>query len=329
MPPAAICRRGAVIRARLVLGLLLAAAALVLVAVVEPLVSQAGLASVDPGLVVLSGLLLGLALWARRSFWLLRNLSALTSGGHQLRSRSVWLVLVAAALLVIGLKLGSADVNSYKKLVFGEGGVVEWTQVLLLALSARLAWLIGVDLRQQRAPAALRWIVRGLTVALVFLLLEELAWGQVIFSWQTPDALMELNAQEETTLHNIWWFQERLDLAYFLVTAAIAAVVGLAPQLQQGLRALWPSVPTDTLKALIPPRYLWPLFSLVAALAFCVATNVVPNWIVNRDQEWGELLLYGGVLIALLRSWVLLGPKQLQQLQSRTTTPVAVSASGG
>ena len=317
------------IRARLVLGLLLAAAALVLVAVVEPLVSQAGLASVDPGLVVLSGLLLGLALWARRSFWLLRNLSALTSGGHQLRSRSVWLVLVAAALLVIGLKLGSADVNSYKKLVFGEGGVVEWTQVLLLALSARLAWLIGVDLRQQRAPAPLRWMVRGLTVALVFLLLEELAWGQVIFSWQTPDALMELNAQEETTLHNIWWFQERLDLAYFLVTAAIAAVVGLAPQLQRGLRALWPSVPADTLQALIPPRYLWPLFSLVAALAFCVATNVVPNWIVNRDQEWGELLLYGGVLIALLRSWVLLGPKQLQQLQSRTTTPVAVSSSGG
>ena len=60
------------------LGLLLASAALVVVAVVEPLVSQAGLASVDPGLVVLSGLLLGLALWARRSFWLLRNVSALT-----------------------------------------------------------------------------------------------------------------------------------------------------------------------------------------------------------------------------------------------------------
>ena len=311
------------------LGLLLASAVLVVVALVEPLMSQAGLASVDPGLMVLSGLLLSLALWARRSFWLLRNVSALTRGGHQLRSRSIWLALLAAGLLVIGLKLGSADVNSYKKLVFGEGGVVEWTQVLLLALSARLAWLIGVDLRKQQAPAPLRWIVRGLTVALVFLLLEELAWGQVIFSWQTPDALMELNAQEETTLHNIWWFQERLDLAYFLVTAAIAAAVGLATQLQRGLRALWPSVPADTLKALIPPRYLWPLFSLVAALAFCVATNVVPNWIVNRDQEWGELLLYGGVLITLLRSWVLLGPKQLQQLQSRTSTPVAVSASGG
>ena len=311
------------------LGLLLASAVLVVVALVEPLMSQAGLASVDPGLMVLSGLLLSLALWARRSFWLLRNVSALTRGGHQLRSRSIWLALLAAGLLVIGLKLGSADVNSYKKLVFGEGGVVEWTQVLLLALSARLAWLIGVDLRKQQAPAPLRWIVRGLTVALVFLLLEELAWGQVIFSWQTPDALMELNAQEETTLHNIWWFQERLDLAYFLVTAAIAAVVGLAPQLQRGLCALWPSVPADTLKALIPPRYLWPLFGVVAALAFCVATNVVPNWIVNRDQEWGELLLYGGVLITLLRSWVLLGPKQLQPLQSRTTTPVAVSASGG
>ena len=66
---------------------------------------------------------------------------------------------------------------------------------------------------------------------------------------------------------------------------------------------------------------------MVAGLAFCVATNVFPDWIVNRDQEWGELLLYVGVLIVLLRSWVLLGPRQLPALQSRMNTAATVSAS--
>ena len=198
-----ICQRGAVIRLRLIFGMFLAAAVLVLVAVVEPMVSQAGLASLDPGLVLLAGVLTALALWSRRSFWLRRGCSDLGRGGHRLRSRGVWLLVVSAALLIAALKFGSADANSYKKLVFGEGGLVEWTQVLLLALSARVSWLIAADLRKQQGPSLFRWVVRGLSVALVFLLLEELAWGQVIFSWQTPDALIELNAQEETTFHNI------------------------------------------------------------------------------------------------------------------------------
>ena len=41
--------------------------------------------------------------------------------------------------------------------------------------------------------------------------------------------MQELNAQNETTLHNIGWFQDRLDLGYFLVTLAVLAAVVLAP----------------------------------------------------------------------------------------------------
>ena len=44
-------------------------------------------------------------------------------------------------------------------------------------------------------------------VVLGLLLLEELAWGQVIFGWRTPELMQELNAQNETTLHNIGWFR--------------------------------------------------------------------------------------------------------------------------
>lgn len=36
---------------------------------------------------------------------------------------------------------------------------------------------------------------------------EEISWGQRIIGWETPEAIKEINAQEETNLHNLTWFQ--------------------------------------------------------------------------------------------------------------------------
>ena len=41
----------------------------------------------------------------------------------------------------------------------------------------------------------------GLDLLTYLYVLEELAWGQVIFSWKTPESLLKLNAQGEMTLH--------------------------------------------------------------------------------------------------------------------------------
>jgi hypothetical protein len=38
---------------------------------------------------------------------------------------------------------------------------------------------------------------------------EEISWGQRIFGWETPAAFQELNAQEETNLHNLWFSQAK------------------------------------------------------------------------------------------------------------------------
>ena len=57
----------------------------------------------------------------------------------------------------------------------------------------------------------------------------------------------------------------------------------------------------------MPAQYSWPLFLLVVALAYCVATDSWSNLIHNRDQEWGELVLYASGLLLLLRTRVLLG----------------------
>ena len=276
-----------------------------------------GETTVDPGWFLLALVLACLTLWGRSSQWLTRLLADADSTAHHARAVVVWLLAAAVILLVAALKISSADMDAYKRLVFGEGGLVEWSQVLVLIAACRVSWLIGDDLRRQLPHPAPCLLARGFTVLLGFLLLEELAWGQVIFGWQTPESIRSINAQQETTLHNIGWFQDRLDLFTFLATVAFLAMVVLVPWIcRKALRRSSSPQRRALLQALMPAQYSWPLFLLVAALAYCVATESLSHFVHNRDQEWGELVLYASGLLLLLRTRVLLGGSELQSSQS-------------
>ena len=110
--------------------------------------------------------------------------------------------------------------------------------------------------------------------------MEELAWGQVIFSWRTPPLLNEINAQGETTLHNIGWFQDRLDVGTFLATRGLAVVV-LAPRwMRRSPRAVRTN---GGMTRADPAVYSWPLFLAVSVLAFCVRRELP-----RRDPQLGS-----------------------------------------
>jgi len=286
------------------------AAASLLTLLVQLVIAAVGGSPLDPGWAVVAGVSTGLALWATRSQGLLRLLSVADPSSHQGRARAVWVLLAVLVVLVVGLKIGSPDRDAYKNLVFGEGGLVEWSQVLVLVLATRAAWLIGSDLNarlEERRPGRL-FQIGAACLALVFM--EELAWGQVIFSWRTPPLLNEINAQNETTLHNIGWFQDRLDVGTFLATLGVLAVVVLAPRWMRALTTNCSESMAAVIRALTPAVYSWPLFLAVSALAFCIATRTFSDVILNRDQEWGELVLYASIYLLLLRTRVLLGPVQ-------------------
>ena len=286
------------------------AAASSLTVLVQLVIAALDGSPLDPGWAFVAGVSTGLAVWATRSQGLLRLLSVADPSAHQGRARAVWVLLALVVLLVVALKTGSADRDAYKNLVFGEGGLVEWSQVLVLVLATRAAWLIGTDLNarlEERRPGRLFQIGAG---CLALVLMEELAWGQVIFSWRTPALLNEINAQNETTLHNIGWFQDRLDVGTFLATLAVLAVVVLAPRWMRALTKRCSEPMAAVTRALTPAVYSWPLFLAVSALAFCIATRTFSDVILNRDQEWGELVLYASIYLLLLRTRVLLGPVQ-------------------
>ena len=307
---AVIYTRGRALKTALARFFWVIAVASLLTMAVQLVLFASGGSGPDLGWGVLAVVSMGLGVWATRSKGLLRLLSVADPLAHQGRTRAVWGLLALVLLLVVGLKTGAPNRDAYKQLVFGEGGLVEWSQVLVLLLATRTAWLIGDDLNarlEERRPG--RLFKFGAT-CLALILMEELAWGQVIFSWQTPPLLNEINAQNETTLHNIGWFQDRLDLGTFLATLGVLAVVVLAPRWMRALTTNCSESMAALTRAITPAVYSWPLFLAVSALAFCIATRTFSDLILNRDQEWGELVLYGSIYLLLLRTRVLLGPVQ-------------------
>ena len=307
---AVIYTRGRALKTAIAALFVVIALASLLTLLVQLVIAVSGGSPLDSGWAVVAGVSMGLAVWATRSQGLLRLLSVADPLAHQGRARAVWVLLALVVLLVLGLKTGSADRDAYKNLVFGEGGLVEWSQVLVLVLATRAAWLIGSDLNarlEERRPGRL---FQFGAACLALVLMEELAWGQVIFSWRTPPLLNEINAQNETTLHNIGWLQDRLDVGTFLATLGVLAVVVLAQRWMRVLTKNCSESMAAVTRALTPAVYSWPLFLAVSALAFCIATRTFSDVILNRDQEWGELVLYASIYLLLLRTRVLLGPVQ-------------------
>ena len=59
----------------------------------------------------------------------------------------------------------------------------------------------------------------------LFVGLEEVAWGQILFGWKTPENIAAVNAQNQTTLHNLEFFKNHLDLNLFLVSVVLLMLV--------------------------------------------------------------------------------------------------------
>ena len=94
-----------------------------------------------------------------------------------------------------------ADVQWYA----GEDGVSEWWSVVAYLASASMAILTARHLGHLGRPR-LALAYGLLSAVLVVGALEEVSWGQRLFGWSTPEALSEVNVQDETTFHNVVGF---------------------------------------------------------------------------------------------------------------------------
>jgi uncharacterized membrane protein len=113
-------------------------------------------------------------------------------------SRFFWFFLVNGVLFLLVFLFFPETYDAFSR----EDHVIENATAIALLLAGVLLIRAGIHISPQNIR---RYSPLLLIVGLIFIIGagEEISWGQRIFNWETPEALAELNDQNETNLHNI------------------------------------------------------------------------------------------------------------------------------
>lgn len=177
------------------------------------------------------------------------------------RNRMWAIALVPFVVAGMGALAALFGKEAYKWFT-AEDGFAESLQVIFYFLA--FAMSLFITWRHHRAgERLLALLYLGLTVAFVFMIGEEISWGQRLFGWGTPDPLVEVNKQDETNLHNIYgvgstfkWLQMLVG-AYGLILPLALMRWSPRPHLKKLTDAV---VPHYTLILYFLPMFVWRLF---------------------------------------------------------------------
>ena len=105
-----------------------------------------------------------------------------------------------------------------------------------------------------------------------------------MFGWETPENFRSLNAQGETTLHNIHGIHDLISPALLLFSSASAGI---------SLTKMKPNIPLLRNDLLRFSKGLFPMFFLAAIICAVVVFMPGTKFLgrVNQDIEWAEFLI--------------------------------------
>lgn len=163
-----------------------------------------------------------------------------------------------------------------------EDGPFEVLQFLFFLLSAFFSFIKAKRLFTNQKILAALWLIFGL--GMLFVAIEEISWGQRILNIETPETLRNINYQDETTIHNIGFFQTYIYIPYILI-------------------AIWGMVGRKFLPSFSPGSHLTIYFAAVGLyyftsefMFFYYNIGNAERTSVMRWQEVTELLLSFGIL---------------------------------
>ncbi|NUQ65493.1 MAG: hypothetical protein HUU20_23745 [Pirellulales bacterium] len=209
-------------------------------------------------------------------------------------SRTTLLVILAVPWLVAfsGVAAALAGKSSYK-LLTQEDGIAETAQVVFYTITLLLGLVLTCRLwrTESKAIAVLYLLFCG---GLVFLVGEELSWGQRILRWETAESFAAINKQGETNLHNI----EGVGATFKWVQMLVGAYGTILP-----LVLLWSKSLAryrDKLSLLVPHCTLIPYFALLFLWRFYRNVTDPPQefyFVVSEYNEVLELVLALGFFL--------------------------------
>lgn len=201
----------------------------------------------------------------------------------------VGLLLLLPILGGVLLAIARVDLATFRALT-REDGPIEWLQVVAFLGTAAFAVLTAVRLlrRGERLPALLFF---GLAVACVFIAGEEIAWGERLLDLEVPEAIEDINDQEELTIHNIGVLLYVFNLGMLAVALYGVTSPYLAERFAHRLPRWWRFY-------LVPPMALMTAFAVPVAFRL-VRFSVVRHsgFTVTKWGEWSELCLAAGMLV--------------------------------
>ncbi len=191
--------------------------------------------------------------------------------------------------------------------LYGERGLLEVAQFSIYLSAAAVAFGTFLTLRKTE-HLCLRWLQLALFLGLIFVALEEISWGQRLLEFKVPREFATMNAQGESTLHNLrilqnyrdWLGVSPLNLGYI--------AVGLYGGLGWLLLRRWQTRAGSPWFFVVPDWYCAPYF-LAEALFFSVGEyfregiEIGLVWLHWSEQESAEFLLALGFLIFAASNW--------------------------
>ena len=143
-----------------------------------------------------------------------------------------------------------------------EDGFAETLQVIFY-VSSLIMSLIAAFRYWRSGEKLIGVLYLGLSGALIFLIGEEVSWGQRIFGWETGKSFAAINKQEETNLHNVYGVGSTFKWVQLLVGAygsIFPLLVWRWNRLQPYRNRLWALVPHYTLIGYFAMMFVWRIY---------------------------------------------------------------------
>lgn len=174
---------------------------------------------------------------------------------HRLRTPLSWVVTLFPLLVTFGffVALRTDSTRDGAQRLLSENQPVELATAAVFLGGAVVAAAAGRRAAAHESDRLVRWFFWIMAVAMAFVAFEEVAWGQWLIGFDTPEPLEELNRQGELTLHNIGPLNGKSELP--------RVVFGLG-----GLVGIW-MARFRRIRPIAPPAVLASWFVTVLAMA--------------------------------------------------------------
>jgi hypothetical protein len=174
-----------------------------------------------------------------------------------------------------------------------ENRPVELVTFVLLVVGGLQGLRLAYRARQEAESTFVFSFYVIFSISLLVVGMEEVAWGQLIFGYETPNVFEEINVQKEMTVHNIEGLHGHSE--YLRLTFGVAGLVGVSVQKHRYFEKIG------------APAILFPNFIVVTSLAaFDLYVDYWPiqqhfDEFINYIDEVVEMII---AITALIYIWL-------------------------